>query len=62
MTPKHHKAYRQRCSEDEPYGPPKRGPERRRRNHGDGRKPCATAVDHRLDELAHDRLDSKKKR
>src|ERR1700737_1214909 len=41
MTPKHNKAYRQRRSEDEPNGTPKRGPKRRRRNHSNGRKPCA---------------------
>src|SRR3984893_13465551 len=62
MTPKHNKTYRERRREDEPNGTPKCGKKRRRRNYGDRRKPCAMTVDHRLDDMADNRLHSKKKR
>src|ERR1700730_8592526 len=62
MTPKHNKAYRQRRSEDEPNGTPKCGPKRCRRYHGNGRKPRAAAVYHRLDNMADYRFNNYKER
>ena len=43
-------------------GPQSAVQNRRRRNYGDRRKPCAMTVDHRLDDMADNRLHSKKKR